>query len=77
MNNCYPPLADSMHIRFLGLLNNAKYMLKKQITQNQNKTKMNEIRVPDNKKQRIKTLPLNNERPVKSSTKFEKNNIKK
>ena len=40
-------------------------MLKKQTTQNQNQTKMNEIRVPDNEKQRTKTFSLNNKQSVK------------
>ena len=51
---CYSPSVDMMHVLFLGLLNDAKYMLKEQITQNQNKTKKNEIRVPDNENKELK-----------------------
>ena len=65
LNVCYSPSVDIMHVLFLGLLNDAKYMLKKQITQNKNQTKMNKIRIPDNEKQRMKTLPLNNKESVK------------
>ena len=64
-NNCYSPSVDIMHLLFLGLLNDATYMLKKQTTQNQNQTKMNEIRVPDNEKQRTKTFSLNNKQSDK------------
>ena len=60
-NNCYSPSVDITHLLFLGLLNDATYMLKKQTTQNQNQTKMNEIRVPDNEKQKMKTIKSKNE----------------
>ena len=53
MNNFYSSLGDSMHIIFLGLLNDATYMLKKNITQT--KIKTNETRVTDTEAQKKNT----------------------
>ena len=56
LKNCYSPSFNEMHVLFLGLLNDAKYMLKKQITQT--KTQMNETRVLVNEKSKV-TVPSN------------------
>ena len=49
LNNCYSPMFDSMHLLFLGLLHDATYMLKQEITQTKTKTN-NETTVPVKKK---------------------------
>ena len=63
INNCYSPSVDSMHLLFLGLLNDATYMLKKQITQTKTN---NETRITVVKNTALPSKPIKNLTSTKS-----------
>ena len=50
LNNCYSPTYNNMHVLFLGLLNDAIYMLNKQTSQN--KTNFTKLVVNKEQKKR-------------------------
>ena len=60
---CYSPSLDDMHVLFLGLLNDATYMLKKQITQTKTN---NETRITVVKNTALPSKPIKNLTSTKS-----------
>ena len=65
LNVCYSPLFDGKHILFLGLLNDATYMLKKQTT----RTKKTRVTVPETNavtisKKKDTVVSLKTKRPI-------------
>ena len=66
LNNCYSPTYNNMHVLFLGLLNDAIYMLNKQTSQN----KTNFTKLVVNKEQKKETVVSSkNQKPISINVK--------